>query len=110
MDVREIVDRESFQVWLENLPEERRYEWAVTLASRAALRVFPFWAAEMPEDWARGRDLTVLPLSRRILISAVAVKMPTADIKRASASAAADASAAAAAAASASSASASAAG
>lgn len=85
MDVSEIVDRDSFQAWLEELPEERRYEWAVTLATRAALRAFPLWAAAMPTEWARKGDLTVLPLSRSLLISAVAVKMPTADIKDAAA-------------------------
>ena len=94
MDVSEIVDRGSFEAWLEDLPEERRFEWSVTLATRAALRAFPIWTAEMPTEWARKRDLTVLPLSRSLLISAVAVKMPTADIKDASAASADAASAA----------------
>ncbi|OIQ44589.1 MAG: hypothetical protein BM558_07190 [Roseobacter sp. MedPE-SW] len=81
MDVSKIVDRDSFKTWLEKLPKERRYEWGVSLATRAALRVFPVWAVEMPRDWARKRDLTVLPLSRSLLISVVAVKMPTTDIR-----------------------------
>jgi hypothetical protein len=93
LDVSKIVDRGSFEAWLEELPEERRYEWAVTLAGRAALRVLPFRAAQMPRNWARKRDLTVLPLSRSLLISAVAVKMLTADIKDAAVAAYADTSA-----------------
>ncbi|WP_417712766.1 hypothetical protein [Pseudophaeobacter arcticus] len=58
----------------------------MALATRAALRAFPYWAAEMPADWARKDDMTALPLSRSLLISAVAVKMPTTDIKASAAS------------------------
>jgi hypothetical protein len=83
LDVSEIVDRKSFEAWLEELPEERRYEWAVTLATRAALRVFPFWASAMREDWARSGDLTMLSLSRGVFTSAVAAQTPTADIIKA---------------------------
>jgi len=83
LDVREIVDQKSFEAWLEALPEERRYEWAVTLATRAALRVFPFWGAAMLRDMARRRNWTVLPICRNVLISAVAVKIRTANIRRA---------------------------
>lgn len=81
LEVSESVNEKSFEAWLKALPEERRYEWAVTLATRAAQRVFSFWTEVMPDDWARKRDLTVLPLLRSILISVVAVKRPTTDIK-----------------------------
>jgi len=88
LDVSEIVDRDSFQAWLEKLPKERRQESAVALATRAALRAFPYWAAEMPTEWAREGDWTVLRLSRSLLISAVAMKMQFADIGDAAADAA----------------------
>lgn len=81
--VSEIVDEKSFKAWLEALPEERRYEWAVTLATRAALRVFPMWVGVLPDDWARKSGLTVLPLSRSILISVAAAKMSAASFKQA---------------------------
>ncbi|MFY1706690.1 hypothetical protein [Tritonibacter scottomollicae] len=83
VQVEEIVDRESFQAWLEALPKARRYEVAVGLATRCALRVFPIWAAAMQQDWARKGDLTPLPSLRSMLISGVAVEMPTQDIRNA---------------------------
>jgi hypothetical protein len=86
LNVREVIDQRSFRAWLGALPKERRREAAVALATRAALRAFPYWAAEMPADWARKDDMTALPLSRSLLISAVAVKMPTTDIKASAAS------------------------
>lgn len=72
MDVSEIVDGESFRVWLEQQPFERRSDTAMALAARAALRVFPLWAAEMPEEWARKGDLTVLSVARSVVIPSVA--------------------------------------
>ncbi|MCG7625301.1 hypothetical protein MHM97_18255 [Epibacterium sp. Ofav1-8] len=85
--VEEIVDRESFKAWLEALPEDRRHEVAVTLATRCALRVFPIWAAAMRQDWARTGDVTPLPSLRSMLISGVAGRMPTPDIRNAAADA-----------------------
>ncbi|MCG7630369.1 hypothetical protein MHM88_21410 [Epibacterium sp. MM17-32] len=88
VQVEEITDRESFAAWLEAQPEDRRYEVAVTLATRCALRVFPIWAAAMRQDWARTGDVTPLPSLRSMLISGVAGRMPTPDIRNAAASAA----------------------
>lgn len=85
MDVSEIVDQKSFEAWLAEQSEDRRYEVAVALATRCALRVFPIWAAAMHEGWAREVDLTVLPVVRSLTISWVAVRKPTSKVKRAAA-------------------------
>jgi len=87
LDVSEIVDGESFKAWLEDLRAEGRREVAVALATRAALRAFPLWASEMPVEWRRQGDSTVLPLSRSLLISAVAVKTLTSAVTSAATSA-----------------------
>ncbi|WP_354543367.1 hypothetical protein [Roseovarius sp. MBR-78] len=63
---------------------------AVWIASRAASRVLPLWWDDvLSEEWARERELTALPILRCILISSVAAKLPTGDIRAAAALAAA---------------------
>lgn len=79
--VEEIVDHESFKAWLEEVPEDRGYEVAVSLATRCALRVLPIWAKEMRAAWEHEHYLAPLPILRSILISGVAAQMPTPDIK-----------------------------
>ncbi|WP_375699569.1 hypothetical protein [Pseudophaeobacter sp. TrK17] len=83
MNVSEIVNRESFAAWLEELPEERRYEWAVTLATRTALRVFPICFAKTEMGTAQERELTFLSSLRSLLISGVTGRMQTPDLKKA---------------------------
>ena len=78
VDVSDIRDQESLEAWLEDQPREV----AVWIASRAAARVMPvWWDAVLTEDWARERDLTALPVSRSVLISSVAARVPTNDTK-----------------------------
>ncbi|WP_282092245.1 hypothetical protein [Epibacterium ulvae] len=74
--IKEIVDRDTFEAWLEEQPEEHRHDIAVVLATRCALRVFPVWGAALHQDWARERDLTIYPVFRALLISGVACKFP----------------------------------
>lgn len=87
MKAEHIKDRETLEALLRGRP----WRASIVIAHRATLRVLPRWGAAMGEDWARKGDLTVLPLLRCGLISAVAGTWPTADIKRETADAAATA-------------------
>ena len=93
--IDEIRDEETLTAWLKALPQEaeaRRI--AVTIAFRAAARVLPmWWAFCLTDERARKGDLTALPILRSLLISSVADKMPTDDIRSAAANAAANAAA-----------------
>ncbi|MGH1368738.1 MAG: hypothetical protein ACRBCL_08985 [Maritimibacter sp.] len=70
---------ETLEAWLEDQPREV----AQQIAARAALRVMPIWAAFCQSERNKDRDLTPLITLRPILISSVAGKMPTDDIKAA---------------------------
>ncbi|WP_216671147.1 hypothetical protein [Mangrovicoccus sp. HB161399] len=77
--IEDIRDGKSLRAWLE---EQDSYETSVAIASRAALRVQPFlWRYLMPAR--RDAELTALKFVRSCLISSVAAKSPTEDIKRA---------------------------
>ncbi len=75
----DIQDKKSLEAWLKDQPREV----AVAIASRAALRVMPVWAAYCLTEYAHERDLTALPNLRLNLISSVALVSPTDDIRRA---------------------------
>lgn len=80
MKAAEITDYDSLKAWLEEQPKEV----SVWIAARAAARVLPvWWRAVLIADWARERDLSALPVLRCLLISAVAAKTTTDDIKAA---------------------------
>lgn len=80
----EIRDKESFEAWLEALPDEvgeaRALEIARTLASRSALRVLPPGWVWFDGPEAQEVELTPLPLLRCNLICAVAAMSPTEQI------------------------------
>ncbi|WP_394688341.1 P-loop NTPase fold protein [Hoeflea sp.] len=89
MDALDIRDEKSLRSWLEGKPAE----WAQLIALRAALRVFPLVLEGLGEsaapERARFQELTIA-VWRCLLISSVAPKYPT-DEMRASASASASA-------------------
>ena len=74
----DIRDETSLEAWLENQPRKV----AVRIASRAAQRVLPLlWSAILAENWGRRGDLTALAALRSNLISSVAAKIPTDELK-----------------------------
>ena len=82
VEISGIKDSESLEAWLEGQPREV----SVWIASRAAARVLPLlWRRVLTKDWARKRDLTALPVLRSLLISSVAAKMSTYEMKAAAA-------------------------
>lgn len=85
--IADIKDEKSFKAWLKDKP----IEWAQVLASRAALRVAPFGFLESKRPYSENfeitpRHLTVL-VFRSTLISRVAIKYPTRDMRRATSAA-----------------------
>ncbi|MEQ8305156.1 MAG: toll/interleukin-1 receptor domain-containing protein [Hoeflea sp.] len=86
MEARDIKDQESLQAWLEDKPPE----WAQLVAWRAALRVFVL----VPEDLGRARtgpvesQVLTLALWRCLLISPVARKYATGEMRAAARAAA----------------------
>lgn len=82
--VSEIKDRESLEEWLLDRPEDETKKFAISIAHRAAMRVLPvYWEwVETSED-AKERGLTSLPVLRCNLISGVARKMRTPEIREA---------------------------
>lgn len=85
MDASKVRDQQSLGDWLKG----RSREDAIAIASRAATRVFVFFAQEMEEDWARTGDYTSLPILRCNLTSGVARKFPTPEVREAAAAGAA---------------------
>ncbi|MEZ5778245.1 MAG: hypothetical protein R3E44_07785 [Paracoccaceae bacterium] len=79
----EIKDRKSLERWLEG----RSQTDAIAIARCAACRVLPLYGRAMRDDWAPRHDLTALPVIRLILISGVAGKYPTPEVRRATAAA-----------------------
>jgi len=78
------MDRQELESWLKNRPRED----AILIAQRAALRVFPIWASQMGQGWAREHNLTSGTLLRCYLTSGVARKYSTPEVKAAAAAAA----------------------
>lgn len=101
VEIKDIQDRDTLKAWLEQVIKEKGEDEgrrvAVFVAHRAAMRTLPlFWRWTQTSDRARERDLTPMPVLRASLISGVAGKMPTPEIReaaRAYADASADASA-----------------
>lgn len=85
VEARDIVDEESLKAWLQARPEETRQADAVTIANRAALRVMPNYVWRLGGDWARGLNLTAIPILDSILISSVGRLYPTNEVKSSSA-------------------------
>lgn len=83
-DEIQFKDEESLGAWLKTRPRAD----SVIVAHRAAMRGAPIWSAAVVAEWARKRDLTAVPLLRLNLISGVAAKMPTPEIRFAAARAA----------------------
>lgn len=79
------MDEQELETWLNTRPRED----AILIAQRAALRVFPIWASQMGQGWARDRDLTSGMLLRCYLTSGVARKYPTPEARAATFAAAA---------------------
>lgn len=86
-----MVNHDELESWIKTRPRED----AILIALRAALRVFPFWASQMGEAWARKGDFSCSLLLRCSLTSGVARSYSDAKF-RAAASQSADAHAAAA--------------
>ena len=85
-----IKDRSSLQKWLSGRPEGEIKKSAISVAHRAAMQVLPLlWGQIGSLETAREQGLAVLPALRCNLISGVARKMPTSEVRRAAATAAA---------------------
>lgn len=80
----EVADRKGLEKWL----EDESFEVAVTIAARAAFRVFPHAITNEIKDVGSKNDLTLFSV-RALLISSVASVSPIDEIKRAAAAAAA---------------------
>ena len=80
----EIKDRDSFKSWLDAWPNNSRQHISVALANRATLRALPGLGLTVPEKPFEldGAALTLSAL-RANLISRVAAKYLTSEIKRA---------------------------
>ncbi|WP_394689919.1 hypothetical protein [Hoeflea sp.] len=92
-------NRNSLEAWLERLPDADRVLFSQIIAQRAAMRVLPLVGRTDPAAYHRTDrflDLT-LAVFRATLISRVALKIPTREIRLAAATAATAANAAAAA-------------
>ncbi|OUS34253.1 hypothetical protein A9Q94_16895 [Rhodobacterales bacterium 56_14_T64] len=83
VEVSDIVDEESLEAWLQDQPEEQRYEIGVTLATRAALRVVPIWFAAMQQEWARSQQFTAMSLTHSLLVAGVAGHTQAPDVIKA---------------------------
>ncbi|WP_432449874.1 DUF6161 domain-containing protein [Aliiroseovarius marinus] len=68
MDIVDIVDRESLEVWL----KERSREDCAWIASRAAARVFPIWVKYCSENKSGNVATSPLLILRALLTSSVA--------------------------------------
>lgn len=81
-DALEIKDQDSLQRWLEDKP----VEWAQLIALRAALRVFPL-VLEVLENTERERPASIQALTlsvwRCLVMSSIARKYPTDDMRAA---------------------------
>jgi hypothetical protein len=77
----EIRDEATLRAWLEGRPQKD----AVAIANRAALRVFPLWAAEMGRDWVSDRSLTALSVLQVPLTLGVYLENPTKEVRAAAA-------------------------
>lgn len=101
IEISDIQDPKSLETWLTDWPRENGLDKAaiqavaVSVAYRAAMRVLPVWWHWTLTKAAQKHDLTALPILRCCLISGVAAKMPTPEIRNAAAAAIADAAAAA---------------
>lgn len=71
MDVSEIVDRESFEAWLEEQPEHLRDLYTRMTGVRTALRYFPYWVNAIAQITPSDGKAVTLPLTRRLLIAMV---------------------------------------
>lgn len=82
----DIKDSDSLRQWLEEWPKSQGMDVgsaqkvAVSIAHRAAMRVFPNAWEWFSSEAARKRDLTALPFLRLYLISGVASTCPTPEI------------------------------
>ena len=84
ISIDDIKDKKSLEAWLDDRPEAVRQNCAVFIAARSALRVSPSSTIDFQfSDWSRKFDLTSITLFRGLLISSVAAKMPTEDMRRA---------------------------
>ncbi len=75
----EIMDEKTLRAWLEGRPQTD----SVAIALRAALRVFPIWAAAMDERWAQELDLTSLTVLRCALAVGVYIGETTLTVNQA---------------------------
>ena len=90
ISIDDIKDKKSLEAWLNERPEVVRQNCAVFIAARSALRVLPIAVDGFQfSDLSWKRDPRTIAYLRWILISFVAAKLPTDDMRNA-ASAAAD--------------------
>ncbi len=88
--VSDIQDRDSLKAWLLDRPGDEIKTFAITIAHRAAMRVLPIYRHWVEtSETARKPDLTALLFLRCNLISGVARKIPTPEIRKAAFAAAA---------------------
>lgn len=82
--IEDIKDHESLIGWLEAFPEtdQAKRQAAVFVAARAAARVLSLaWEFHLYQTAARKADFSALPILGSVLISGVAAKMPTLDVR-----------------------------
>ena len=80
VEIKDIVDRDSFEAWLIDQPQEV-YVWIVW---RAAMRVLPFcWQWLASSDDAHEQDKTILPILWFLLTTIVERKISTAEVSTA---------------------------
>ena len=82
--IEDIKDHESLIGWLEAFPEtdQAKRQAAVFVAARAAARVLSLaWEFHVYQTEAREADFSAFPILGRVLISGVAAKMPTLDVR-----------------------------
>ena len=83
ISIDDIKDKESLVTWLNERPEAVRQNCAVFVAARSALRVLPIAVDGFQfSDWSRKREVTAIHCVRCALISSVAAKLSTDDMKK----------------------------
>jgi len=83
ISIDDIKDKESLVTWLNERPEAVRQNCAVFIAARSALRVLAIAVGGFQcSDWLRKREVTAIHCVRCALISSVAAKLSTDDMKK----------------------------
>lgn len=88
ISIDDITDQESLITWLNERPKAVRQNCAVFIAARSALRVMSIAVDGFQfSGWSRDSDFTSTPIWHSLIISSVAAKLPSDDMRKAASAA-----------------------